>query len=221
MAAKRKAFAVLGLGRFGASVARNLAAAGFEVLAVDQDEHLVQAIAGEVTHAVQADLTDEAALANLGLRNFDVVVVGIGSNIQASILATLMLKEMGVPYIVAKATSDHHARVLEKVGADRVVSPEKEMGERVANALSTANLVDYIAFAPGFSIVEVLSPEESHGKSLKELNWGAKLGVNVVAIRRGDQVKPAPGAGDVIQKGDVLIAAGPDKALKLIEHGDF
>lgn len=221
MAAKRKSFAILGLGRFGISVARSLAATGAEVLAVDQDEHLVQAVAGEVTHAVQADLTDEVALAQLGLRNFDVVVVAIGVNLQASILTTLFLKEAGVPYVVAKAANEQHARVLEKVGADRVVSPEREAGERLANALTTANLVDYITFAPGYSIVEIVSPPESHGRSLKELNWGAKLGVNVVAIRRGDTVKPAPGALDVIQPGDILIATGPDKALRLIEAGEF
>ncbi len=191
------------------------------MLAVDKEGHRVQAIAGEVTHAVQADITDEAALAELGLRNCEVVIVAIGSDLQASILTTLILKDLGVPFIVAKAATDLHARVLEKVGADRVVLPEAEMGQRVALSLTNANLMDYIAFAPGYSAVEIAAPEESHGKSLKELNWGARFGVNVVAIRRGDQVKAAPGAADVIQPGDILIAVGPDASLQRIEHGDF
>lgn len=218
---KRKSFAVIGLGRFGASVARSLAATGVEVLAVDKDERVINAIANEVTHAVQADVTDEAAVAELGLRNFDVAIVAIGSNIQASILVSLMLKELNIPYVVAKATTELHARVLEKVGVDRVVRPEGEMGERIANSLTTANLMDYITFAPGYSIIELSAPEASYGKSLRQLNWGARYGVNVVAIRRGDQVQAAPGASEVIKPGDLLIAAGPDAALRRVEQGDF
>lgn len=218
---RRKSFVVIGLGRFGVSVARNLAATGAEVLAVDRDERLVTAISGEVTHAVQADITDETSVAELGLRNCDVAIVAIGSNIQASILVSVMLKEMQVPYIVAKATTELHGRVLERLGVDRVVRPEREMGERVANSLTTANLMDYITFAPGYSIVEIMAPERSFGKSLAQLNWGAKLGVNVVAIRRGDQVLAAPGASESVRPGDLLVATGPDPELRRIEHGDF
>jgi trk system potassium uptake protein TrkA len=132
-----------------------------------------------------------------------------------------MLKELGVPYVVAKATTELHARVLEKVGVDRVVRPESEMGERIATSLTTTNLMDYITLAPGYSIVELLAPEASHGKSLKQLNWGARFGVNVVAVRRGDGVNLAPGATEVIKPGELLVAAGPDAALRRIEHGDF
>ncbi|MGE5509481.1 MAG: potassium channel family protein [Chitinophagales bacterium] len=191
---KRKSFAVIGLGRFGTSVARNLAATGADVLVVDKDERLVNAIAGEVTHAVQADVTDETSVAELGLRNVDVAVVAIGSNIQASILISLMLKEMEVPYVVAKATTELHARVLERMGVDRVVRPEREMGERIANSLTTTNLMDYIAFAPGYSIVEIMAPEQSFGKSLRQRPAGCRRGpmpAGVMAAPGG--ASPGPG----------------------------
>jgi trk system potassium uptake protein TrkA len=205
MAAKRKSFAVIGLGRFGLAVARTLVRSGADVLVVDKSEHSVQEMASEVTHAVQADTTDEAVLSSLGLRNFDVAIVAIGADLHASILTTLLLKDIGVPYIVAKAATEQHARVLEKVGADRVVRPEREMGERIANSLTDVNVVDYIELAPGFSVVEIVSPRESHGKTLKQLNWGARLGVNIVAIKRGEEIKAAPSAQDVIERGDVLL----------------
>lgn len=217
----KKSFVVIGLGRFGMSVARHLAAEGAEVLAVDRDERAVQAIADEVTHAAQADVTDEAVVAELGLRNFDVAIVAIGANMQASILVSVILKELGVPYVVAKASSDLQARVLERLGVDRVVFPEKEMGERLASSLTNVNLVDYITFAPGYRIVEIVAPEASHGKTLGELNWNARFGVQVVTIRRGSLIVPAPGASDLVGAGDVLIAAGPDASLRRIERGEF
>ncbi len=221
MAMRRKQFAVIGLGRFGKSVARTLARVGVDVLAVDEDEARVQEMAPQVTHAVQGDTTDEEVLLSLGLRNFDVVIVAIGADMQASILTTLLLKDLGVPYVVAKAATEPHARVLEKVGADRVVRPETEMGERVAHSLTDANLMDYIELAPGFSVVEIVAPKESHGRSLKQLDWGARFGVNIVAIRRGTSVKAACGADDVIEPGDLLVAVGPDDQIRRIEHGEF
>lgn len=220
MAPKRKSFAVIGLGRFGRAVALTLAETGADVLVVDKEEQRVQELANDVTHAVQADTTDESVVAGLGLRNFDVVVVAIGADLHASILTTLTLKDLGVPYIVAKAASEQHGRVLEKVGADMVVRPEREMGERVAHALTDVNVMDYIELAPGFSVVEIVSPRESHGKTLEQLNWGARLGVNIVAIKRGEEVKAAPGAQDVIEPGDVLVAVGPDEGLRKVEHGN-
>jgi trk system potassium uptake protein TrkA len=125
-----------------------------------------------------------------------------------------MLKEMQVPYVVAKATTELHARVLERMGVDRVVRPEREMGERVANSLTTANLMDYIAFAPGYSIVEIMAPEASLGRSLGQLNWGAQMGVHVVAIRRGDQAHAAPGAAEVVRLGICWSPRGPTQRCR-------
>ena len=209
-------FAVVGLGRFGASVAATLRKLGQEVLAVDSSEERVQELAPLVTHAVQADATDENAMRSLGIRNFDVAVVAIGE-IEASILATSVLKSLGVPYVVAKALSDLHGRVLERVGADRVVYPERDMGVRVAHNLLSGNLIDYIELAPGYSIIEVTAKEQFVGRTLGELDFRARYGIQVLALRRGSQVVVAPGADATIEAGDVLVAMGEDERLEELE----
>ena len=140
----KKQFVIIGLGRFGASIAKTLYALGNDVLAIDKKEDLVQEISDSVTHAIQMDATDESALRTLGIRNFEVAVVTIGDNIQSSIMATLLVKELGVKYIIAKGNSDIHAKVLYKIGADRVILPEKDMGVRVAHNLVSSNILDYI-----------------------------------------------------------------------------
>ncbi len=211
-------FAVIGLGRFGASVATNLYRMGYEVLAIDANEDRVREMADEVTHAVEANATDEDALKSLGIRNFDVVVVSIGQDIQSSILCCLVLKELGVKYIVAKAVNELHGKVLQKVGADRVVFPERDMGSRVAHNLVAANLLDYIELAPGYSIVEVVAKPEFYGKSLQDLGFRARYGIIITAIKRGKKVVIAPGAEDVIMDGDVLVAIGEDRQLEKMEH---
>ncbi|MCL4516617.1 MAG: TrkA family potassium uptake protein [Firmicutes bacterium] len=213
-----KQFAVIGLGRFGSSVARTLYSMGYDVLAVDSDEAKVQEMADEVTHAVQADATDEEVLKSLGIRNFDVAVVSIGTDVQASIMATLVLKELGVPYIVAKALNVLHGKVLEKIGADRVVYPERDMGIRVANNLVSANMLDYIELAPGYSIVEFVASREFVGKTLRQLGFRAKYGINIMAIKRGDEIQVSPGAEDKVQGNDILIAMGPDEQLEALER---
>ncbi len=213
-----KQFVVAGLGRFGSSVARTLYNLGFETLAIDVDETKVQELANDVTHAVQADATDEQAMRALGIRNFDVVVISIGQDIQGSILATLNMKELGVRYIVVKAISDLHGKVLSKVGADKVVYPEREMGVRVANNLALANFLDYIELAPGYSIVEVAAPEEFDHKTLKDLDFRARHGINIMAIKRGDDIVVSPGAQDIILKGDILVAMGDTEALSRLER---
>ena len=159
MKKKNKQFAVIGLGRFGVSVARTLFKGGYEVLAIDSNEERVQKISSEVTHVVQADTTDENALKALGIRNFDVVVVAIGEDVQANVLTTLLLKELGVNYIVAKAKNELHGKMLEKIGADRVVYPERDMGQRVAHNLVSTNVLDYIELSPDLSLVEVTTPK--------------------------------------------------------------
>ncbi|MCG8642985.1 MAG: TrkA family potassium uptake protein, partial [Desulfobacterales bacterium] len=152
-----KQFVVIGLGRFGVSVARTLAKKGCDVLAIDTDEERVQALASEVTHAVQADATDEDAMKSLGLRNFDVAIISIGADVHSSILTTILVKEMGVKHVVVKAQSELHGRVFTKLGADKIVYPERDMGARVANSLISSNVLDLIELSPDYSIAEIVA----------------------------------------------------------------
>jgi len=213
-----KQFIVVGLGRFGSSVAKTLAENEYNVLAIDTDEERVQMIANAVTHAVEADATDEDALKTLGVRNFDVAVVSIGDNIHANILATLILKELGVPYVVVKAQDTLHGKVLSKVGADRVVYPERDMGVRIAHNLISSNVLDYIEFAPDYSIVEIVASDKMEGKSLSELQFRSNYGVNVMAIKRGKELNVTPGANDKVLEGDVLIVMGQNDDLDKLKH---
>ena len=160
-----------------------------------------------VTHAVQADATDESTLRSLGLRNFDVVIISIGSDIQASILITLIVKELGVKYVVAKAQSELHAKVLYKIGADRVVLPERDMGLRVAHNLVSSNILDFIELSSDYSIIEIATGQVE-GKNLKELNMRGKYGVNIIAIKRDGGINASPGRRDRILEGDVLVVIG-------------
>lgn len=209
-------FVVLGLGRFGSSVARTLSQMGFEVLGIDIDAERVQDISDEVTHAVQADCTDEEALISLGIRNFDVGVVAIG-DLEASVLATVILLEQGVKLVVAKAVSELHGRVLQKVGAHHVVYPERDMGERVAHYLVSGNVLDYFPLAPGYSLLEVKTAPEFVGRTLRDLDFRARFGVIIVAVRRGEELYPAPGPEFRIESGDILVALGPDEDLERLQ----
>jgi trk system potassium uptake protein TrkA len=212
-----KQFAVLGLGRFGASVGRVLSEMGYEVLGVDSDETRVNDMSSVLTHVVVADGTDEAVLQSLGIRNFDCVVVAVG-DLQSSILMTVILKEMGVKEVVAKAISDVHGRVLTKVGADRVVFPEREMGARVAQNLASANVIDFIELAPDYSIAEVSATGTLVGKTLRQLSLRQRYGVNVVAIKSGDNINVSPNADDIIQEHDVLVVIGENKCIRHLER---
>lgn len=213
-----KQVAVIGLGRFGSSVARTLADSGCEVLAVDVDEARVKAIADEVTDAVRANALDEEALRALGLRNFEVVVVAIGHEVQASILTTVLLKEMGIPKIVAKAQDDLHGRVLQKVGADVVVYPERDMGVRLAHTLISRNVIDEIQLSTDYSILEMAAPQGFVGHSLRDLELRQRYGLSVLAIRRKDRIVVSPNADQVVEDGDLLVVLGqPDKLAPLSE----
>ncbi|MCT4565910.1 MAG: TrkA family potassium uptake protein [Maledivibacter sp.] len=213
----KKQFVIVGCGRFGSSVAKTLYNMDHEVLVVDRNEETIQSVADHVTHAVQADATDENSIKSLGIRNFDVAVVTIGSNIQSSILVTLMVKELGVKYVVAKAQNELHAKVLYKIGADRVVFPEREMGVRVAHNLVSSNIMDYIELAPDYSIVEVATLNEWIGKSLRELNMRSTYGINVMAIKHGPNIDISPSATDLIEEGDVLVVIGHNDDIQKIE----
>lgn len=212
-----KQFAIIGLGRFGSSLARTLARMGYEVLAIDADENKVEELADVVTHSVQANALEEAVLKSLGLRNFDVVVVAIGQDIQANILVTVMLKEMGVRKVVAKAATELQGKVLEKIGADIVVFPERDMGERVARWLVSKNIIDQINLSPDYSLVELAAPPEFIGATLQESGMRKKYGITVLAIRRGNEFIISPEAGQRIEKGDILIVIGQNEKLKALE----
>lgn len=213
-----KQFAVIGLGRFGTSVAKTLSKMGYDVLAVDTNEEKVNNIMEQVTHAVQVDAMDEQALKALGIRNFDVVIVAIGQDVQSNILVTVMLKDMGVKRVVAKAVTELHGKVLERIGTDKVVFPERDMGVRVAHGLVSKNIVDQINISPDYSIIELIAPEEFIGRTLAEGAIRGKHGVTVLAIRRGNDVIISPGAKQVIVEGDVLVIVGRNEKLKNLEE---
>lgn len=213
----KKQFAIIGMGRFGSSVAKTLYNLGFEVLAIDSNETRTQEVVNMVTHAVQADSTDEDALRALGIRNFDVVVVAIGQDIQSSILTSLILKDMGVTTLIVKAQNELHGKVLKKIGADKVIYPERDMGQRVAHNLISPNILDHIELSEDYSIVEIEVSHQMVGKTLRQLDIRAKFGCNVMAIKGGEKMNIAPHADDVIKTHDVLVVVGNNEDLHNFE----
>lgn len=213
----KKQFAVIGLGRFGSSVCKELYKLGHEVLAIDLKEERVNDITRHSTHSVIADTTDENALQSLGIRNFDYVIVAIGDDIQSSILSTLLLKELGVKNVWVKAQSYYHQRVLEKIGADRIVHPEQDMGIRIAQHLTSEKIVDYIELSADYSIVELIATDKVANKSLVELDVRAKYGCTILGIKRGEDINIAPMPTDHIFKDDILIVIGHKNDLKRFE----
>ena len=214
----KKQFVIIGCGRFGHSVAKTLNEYGYEVLALDSDEEIIQEVAEDVTHAIQVDGTDEAALKSIGISNFDVAVISIGSDVQASIMATLIAKEEGIKTVVAKAQNSVHAKVLYKIGADRVIFPERDMGVRVANSLVTSNVLDYIELTKGCNVVEIEALEEWLDKTLRELRLSNRYGINVIAIKHKDGLNISPYADDVVKEGDILIFIGDDDSFRKLEN---
>ncbi len=213
-------FAVIGLGRFGLSVAKTLSERGHQVLAIDKDEELVQEISEVVTEAVQLDSTDEKALRAVGIMDVDVAVVGIGANLEASVLTTLILKELGIQYIVARAVTNEHGKVLEKVGATKVVFLERDMGSRVANTLVSPSILEHIELSPESSIMEAVPPKEFIGKSIRDLDVRARYGLNIIAVRErksdeedSQELNVAPKADYVVKQGDLLVLIGSNENL--------
>lgn len=206
----KKEFAVIGLGRFGGSIVKELIELDANVMAIDKSSAKVDEYAMIATQAVAADTTDESVLNSLGIRNFEHVIVAIGENIQASILTTLMLKEIGVPRITVKAQNDYHEKVLLKIGADRVVHPERDMGIRIANNMISNNILDYLELSDEHSIAEIIANEKLVGHTLVDINIRAKYGVNIVAIKRGKDIVISPQATEKIKADDILIVIGSD-----------
>lgn len=214
----KKNFAVIGLGRFGGSICRTLSDEGFDVLAIDENEERVNAYAMIASHAAVGDTTDEAVLKSLGIRNFDHVIVAIGDNIQASILTTLILKELGVQHITVKAQNDYHEKVLLKIGADKVVHPERDMGRRIAHNMASSSVLDYLELSDEHSIVEIVANKKIGGHTIIDLDIRKKYGLNIVAIKRGLDIIVSPMANEEIQVNDVLIVIGNDNDIDRFER---
>ncbi len=212
-----KSYVVIGLGRFGSEVARRLCELGCEVLAVDTHSELVQQISTDVTHAVVADARDKEVLRALGVKEFDCAVVAIGGSLGDSVLATMNVKELGVPRVVCKAHDETHRQVLLKLGADQVVIPEQEQAVRLARSLSSYNVLDYIELSSEYGIVEVPAPKSWVGKSLKELNVRAKLGLNILAVKQGQTINVSPAADYAVGEADILVVLGDTGALEKVQ----
>jgi len=212
-----KSYIVIGLGRFGSAIARQLCRLGAEVLAIDVHEDLVQQVANEVTHAVVGDARDKEVLRALGVRELDCAIIAIGEDLAASVLTVMNLKELGVPYVVCKAHDETHRRGLEKRGVNRVVIPEQEHAQRLGRSLFSHNVLDYIELSEEYGILEVPAPKSWVGKSLKELNVRAKLGVNIIAVESGKTTNVSPAADYRIQSGDIMVVLGDNLALEAVQ----
>jgi trk system potassium uptake protein TrkA len=211
-----KTYVVIGLGRFGSAAAVRLESLGHEVMAIDTNEENVQRIADQVTHAVVGDARDEAVLRSLGVRNADCAIVAIGADLAASILITLCLKDMGVPQVVCKARDEVHKRALERIGADYVVIPEREMALKLAQKLTSPNLLDFIELSDEYGIAEVEIPPQWVGKTIRELNVRVKYSVDVLGIRRQEKLQLSPGADHCFASGDIAVVLGRNEDLAAI-----
>ena len=224
-----KHFAVIGLGRFGSSVAKTLGKKGQQVIAIDKNEEIVHDIMESVTKAACLDAIDEKAMRSLGVQDVDVAIVGMGLDLESSILITLLLKDMEVPVIVCKAVSESHRKVLEKVGATKVVLPERDMGARIANTLisTTDKVIEHIDLSADSSIIELIAPGDFVGKTLRELDMRSKYGVNVIALKRKakegeEKINVVPQANDVVEEGDILVVFGANEDIEALKtHGDI
>lgn len=228
-----KQFAVIGLGRFGSAVAETLAERGQQVIAIDSNEELVNNMMDSVTKAVCLDATDEKAVKAVGIDNVDVAICGIGTNMENSILITLLLKDLGIPEIICKATNLAHKKALEKIGATKVVLPEKDTGRRVADTLVSSShmVLDHINLSGDSSIIEIVAPDEFAGKTLRELEIRSRFGVNVIAVikkskkisKKGEETEEeriniTPQADDIVEKEDVLVVFGENDKIEALKR---
>ena len=208
-----KTFLVVGLGRFGTAVACKLQELGNEVMVIDENAEQVQKISDRVTYAVVGDARDEEVLESLGVKNADCAVVAIGDNLAANIIVTLNLKSLGVPQVICKAKDDQQRRALEKVGADRVVIPEREMGLKLAQNLTSTSVLDYIELSSRCGIAEMKTPDTWVGKNLRDINVRAKYGVTVIAIRKGRELSVTLDPNVALQESDILVILGENDRL--------
>jgi trk system potassium uptake protein len=217
---KRKTFAIMGLGIFGSTVAKTLSEYGYDVIGMDLDLANVDRVAEYVTQAVQADFTDIEQLRMAGVSDVDVAIIATGSKLEASIMAVLHLKELGVPFILAKAKNKVNMQILLKIGADRVIRPEKEMGERVAKSLLSQNIIDLVDIDDEYSMMELQAPKDWIGKALKDLDLRARYGVNVLGYRSAESAKLnlSIGADYIISEEDLLLVIVENKKFESLEY---
>jgi trk system potassium uptake protein TrkA len=215
---KEKSFAVIGLGQFGMTLAVALSEANHDVLAIDDKEENIQEIVEKVTYAVKADVREPGVLKSLGVQNVDVAVIAVAENMEASITATMQAKDLGVPFVLAKAMTALHGRILEKIGADEVIYPEKSMGERVARKLTSSRFVDVFELSPDFSMAEIILPREWVGKSLAELKLRERHHINIIAVKTGDTMDINPLPDEPLREGCILMAIGKNKDLNKYER---
>ncbi|WP_070119372.1 potassium channel family protein [Bacillus marinisedimentorum] len=215
---KKKQFAILGLGQFGGNLCIELSKLDVEVLAVDKNEEKVNKYTDAVTQAYQANVMDEPTLNSLGIRNFDYVIVSLGENIEASILTTLLLKEMEIKNVWVKVHNDYHRKVLEKIGADRIIHPEKDMAVRIAHHIVSEKIIDYIELSKDYSIVEIAANKNIDGKQLYELNARTKYGVTIIALKNQNGIIVSPSADDIVHKDDIIVTMGHNQDLERFER---
>ncbi|QFT88182.1 Ktr system potassium uptake protein A [Bacillus sp. THAF10] len=213
----KKQFVVIGLGRFGGSIVEEFSTLGVEVLAIDKNEDSINKISKYATHAVQANGTDEATLNSLGIRNFDHAIVSMGDDIESSILTSLLLKEMGIQQVWVKATNKYHQKVLEKIGVDRIIQPERDMAKRVAHHVVSDKIFDYIELSNNHSIAELFASNKVSNKTLTELDLRARFGCTLIGIQRDGDIIISPPADEVIVEGDLLIILGRNEDIHRFE----
>lgn len=211
---RKREFVIFGVGEFGTNVAKTLANSGATVMVVDKDEKQLEKIANSVTHSICADATDPEAMKQLGIRNYDGAVVGIGHNLETSVLITMQLKEMDVPFIMVKASTDIEGRILSKVGADKVIFPDREMGIRIGNEIMNGNYFEAIELSEEYSIVDMTVPDSWAGKTLQEVNIRSRYGVNVIGIRGREETNINPHADYKLTGEDVLIVLGHNSDIQ-------
>ncbi|MBI4294866.1 MAG: TrkA family potassium uptake protein [Chloroflexi bacterium] len=212
----KKQVVVIGLGRFGVSLADTLFGMGHDVLAIDIDEKKVQSIATQITHAVQADATSEAVLRELGIGNFDVAIVAIGTAIQSSVLATILLKKLGMRYVIARAENELHGSILDKIGADKVIYPEREMGTRLAHRLTLTDVLDYIPMGTNYGVAKLQAPPYCFGRTLADIGFGrgGRWSLAVLMLQSEKEIIVVPDRTETVAPGDILIVAGNDDKLE-------
>ncbi len=220
MASAKKQYVVFGIGRFGTALCKALSEMGHEVLAVDANEEHIRTITPYVTQALQLNATDEDAMQTIGVRNFDAAVVSIGDNLRDSILVTLLCKEMGAKYLLAKASDELHAKMLTKMGADRVVFPERDMGIRVAKSLVSPRVIDLINLTGDYTMSDIQTPASWVGRTIREIDIRRRFNVNVLGVHRGDEMLMTPTADIKILKGDDLLVIGHRGDVEHIENLD-
>ena len=213
-----KSFCIIGLGKFGRNLSVLLAQEGAQVFVVDKNPEIINAIADSVTTAVVGDPTNEEALAKIGIANFDCVIIGMVSNVNDSIMTTLLCKEMGVKHLIARASDEKHKKVLEKIGADTIIFPELDSAEKLSRTLTMSNVIDYIEFSEDYSIIEIPVPQRWVGKSIIELDVRKNYNITIISRRRGGRLEISPSPSTPFESGDTVSLLGHNNDIEKLTH---